>query len=304
MRLGARSGLAAALAAAVLAAACGRTEAPRPAALAVRDDAGRVVRLAAPARRIVSLVPSVTETLVALGAADRLVARTDYDVAPELARLPSVGGGLDPGVESLVALGPDLVVAWDARDDAGLRARLEAAGVAVYAAAIEDTAAVFATIERMGALVGREAAADSVARALRDTLAVVAREAAGTARPRALFLLDGVPPRMAGGATFVMEILGVAGAEPAYPRMPGSWPAISLETVVQAPPDVIVVPVGAGESPALAGRPGWRAIDAVRRGRVIGVPADLVSRPGPGLGLAARALRDSLDALARRAEAP
>jgi len=282
--------------------ACG-SGAERPAAeLSVLDDAGRPVRLAAPARRVVSLVPSVTETLVALGAADRLVARTDYDVAPELAHLPNVGGGLDPGVEALVGLAPDLVVAWDARDDAGLRARLEAAGIAVYAAAIEDTAAVFATFRRMGVLTGREAAADSVARALRDTLAAVARDAAGP-RPRALLLLDGAPPRMAGAATFAMEILGVAGAEPAYPAVAGNWPALSVETVVEDPPDVIVLPLGEGESPALAGRPGWRAVPAVREGRVIGIPADLVSRPGPALGLAARALGDSLRALAARESA-
>ncbi len=296
---------------ALAAAACGRAPggetdaaaggaAEVSAVVVVRDDAGREVRLAAPARRVVSLVPSVTETIVALGAARVLVARTDYDQAPGLAALPSVGGGLDPGVEGLLALGPDLVVAWDARDDAGLRARLEAAGIAVYAAAVEDTAAVFSTIERMGALVGRARAADSVAAALRDTLRAIAREAVGSRRPRALFLLDGAPPRIAGRTTFVAELLEVAGAEPAYPEVGGRWPAISLETVVADPPDVVVVPVGEGEAPALGERPGWRAVPAAREGRVIGVPADLVSRPGPGIGRAARALRDSLRAAGAR----
>jgi iron complex transport system substrate-binding protein len=292
--------------------ACGRG-APAPGAAgdggapdglpAVRDDAGHAIRLAGPARRIVSLVPSVTETIVALGAADRLVARTDFDRAPEVAGLPSVGGGLDPSVEALVMLEPDLVVAWNARDDAGLRARLEASGVPVYAAAIEDTAGVFATVERLGVLLELEAAADAVARALRDTLAAIAREAAGGPRPRVLFLLDGAPPRTAGTGTFVAEILGVAGGEPAYPALPGGWPTIALEAVVANPPDVVLVPVGEGEAPALAGRPGWRRVPAVRGGRVIGVPADLVGRPGPHLGRAARALRDSLRALGARTEA-
>jgi iron complex transport system substrate-binding protein len=270
---------------------------------AVRDDAGRAIQLDGPARRIVSLVPSVTETIVALGAADRLVARTDFDHAPELAGLPSVGGGLDPSIEALVRLEPDLVVAWNARDDAGLRARLEASGVPVYAAAIEDTAGVFATIERLGVLLERDAAADLVARALRDTLAAIAREAAEGPRPRVLFLLDGAPPRTAGPGTFISEILSVAGGEPAYPALSGDWPAIALETVVANPPDVVLVPIGEGEVPELGARPGWRRVPAVRDGRVVGVPGDLVGRPGPHLGRATRALRDSLRALAARTEA-
>jgi iron complex transport system substrate-binding protein len=269
----------------------------------VHDDAGRTVRLTRPARRVISLVPSVTETIVALGAADRLVARTDFDLDPEIVELPSVGGGLDPGVEALVGLDPDLVVAWDARDDAGLRARLEAVGVPVYVAAIQDTAGIFATIERLGVLLGRDAAADSLARALRDTLAAVAREAGEGPRPRILFLIDGAPPRTAGPATFVSEILAVAGGEPAYRDVPGDWPAIALEMVVSNPPDAVLVPVVEGEAPALGERPGWRRIPAVREGRVVGVPADLVGRPGPHLGRAARVLRDSLRALAARTEA-
>jgi iron complex transport system substrate-binding protein len=298
--------------AAALVGACGdggrpdRGQAPTPgssAGVVVLDDAGRSIGLARPARRIISLVPSVTETIVALGAADRLVARTDFDLAPEIVELPSVGGGLDPGVEALVDLDPDLVVAWDARDDAGLRARLEAVGIPVYAAAIQDTAGIFATIERLGVLLGRDAAADSLARALRDTLAAVARDAGEGPRPRILFLIDGAPPRTAGPATFVSEILAVAGGEPAYRDVPGDWPAISLEMVVAHPPDAVLVPVGEGEVPALGERPGWRRIPAVREGRVVGVPAELVGRPGPHLGRAARVLRDSLRALSSRTEA-
>jgi ABC-type Fe3+-hydroxamate transport system substrate-binding protein len=288
-----------------LALACGGGEpAPRPAALlSVRDDAGRAIELAHPARRIVSLVPSVTETIVALGAADRLVARTDYDVAPELADLPSVGGGLDPSVEALVRLAPDLVVAWNARDDAGLGARLQAAGIPVYAATIEDTSAAFATIDRMGLLLGLSPAADSVAGALRDTLAAIARETMGRPRPRAFFLLDAPPPRTAGPGTFVSQILSVAGADPAYPEVRGDWPAIALEAVVASPPDVVIIPTGESAGPSLADRPGWRSVPAVSEGRVILVPSNLVSRPGPAMGAAARVFRDSLRALAQRTEA-
>ncbi|HJU87529.1 MAG TPA: helical backbone metal receptor, partial [Gemmatimonadota bacterium] len=113
----------------------------------VVDDAGDTLALPAPARRIVSLVPSVTGTIVSLGAADRLIARTRYDLDPILAALPSLGGGLDPSIEGIVALRPDLVVAWNARDDRVLVPRLRAAGIPVYVAEIQDTTAVFATLE-------------------------------------------------------------------------------------------------------------------------------------------------------------
>lgn len=289
------------LAVLVAMAACG-IEGERPVAVgrAVVDDAGREVRLAGPARRVASLVPAVTETILALEAGDRLVARTDYDEAREVAHLPSVGGGLDPGVEALLALRPDLVVVWDARDDAGLRARLEAAGVPVYAAAIEDTTGVFATIARVGVLLGREDASAALAAAIRDSLGTVAAAAAGPPRPRVLFLLEGDPPRTAGVGTFVSQLVGVAGGRHPYPTLPGQWPSVALEAVVADPPDVVVVPVSSGGAPDLAGRPGWRAVPAVRAGRVIGLPADLV-RPGPGIARIARAIGDSLRAVAARA---
>ena len=85
----------------------------RAAGVEITDDGGRVVRLATPARRVISLIPSATETLVALGAADRVVGRTRYDVAPEIASRPSVGGGLDPSVEAIVGLRPDVVIGWE-----------------------------------------------------------------------------------------------------------------------------------------------------------------------------------------------
>ncbi|HET6343085.1 MAG TPA: helical backbone metal receptor, partial [Gemmatimonadota bacterium] len=124
------------------------------------DDAGRAVRLEAPASRVVSLVPSVTETVVALGEAERLIARTDYDRGPAVDGLPSLGGGLDPSPEALIALGPDLVVGWSSARDGRLRALLETAGIPFYGAAVEDTADVFRTFERVGRLLGVGAAAE------------------------------------------------------------------------------------------------------------------------------------------------
>jgi iron complex transport system substrate-binding protein len=270
------------------------------AAIRVVDDAGRSIELAGPARRIVSLVPSVTGTIVALGAADRLVARTRYDRDPALAELPSLGGGLDPSIEGIVALAPDLVVAWNARDDRALVPRLLDAGISVYAAEIQDTTAIFATIERIGVLLGEQVRADSLAGALRDTLRAVALDVPVGTRPRALYLIAGDPPRTAGPGTFIGQALSIAGADPAFPEIPDDWPTISLEAVVARAPDLIVLPVGADlpRLEALAREPGWQDVPAIRAGRVVEIDADLLARPGPELGRAARVLRQRLSTVA------
>lgn len=286
----------------LLLARCERERSPADAvggAARVVDDAGREVRLAAPARRIVSLVPSVTETIVALGAIDRLVGRTRYDLDPALADLPSLGGGLDPSAEAIVALEPDLVVAWNARDDRVLGPRLRDAGIPVYAAAIEDTAAIFATYARIGRLLAVEKRADSLAAALRDTLRAVAADVPPGRRPTAIYLIVGDPPRVAGPGTFIAQALRVAGADPAFPDLAEDWPTVSLEAVVAVDPDVVVLPVGEGlaDREELVDRPGWRDLPAVREGRVVEIEADLLARPGPALGRAARALRQGLAAV-------
>ncbi|MBW3660331.1 MAG: helical backbone metal receptor [Gemmatimonadetes bacterium] len=309
-RLLARASRSAAWGGAVLAlAACGGgTETPgrqvdagaerTPAVVEVVDDAGRAVRLERPARRVVSLVPSVTETVVALGAADRLVARTRYDDAPELAGLPSVGGGLDPSIESIVALEPDLVVAWNAREGR-LASPLVGAGIPVYLADIQDTTGIFTTIRRFGALLGRGDAADSLAGALRDSLAAVAAGAGEGARPAVFYWMAGDPPRTAGRSTFIGEAIDIAGGTNAFGDLRARWPAVSLEAVVARDPDVVVVPVGDGlpDAEDLAATPGWRELTAVRTGRLVEIPADLFARPGPRLGAAARALREGLEAV-------
>lgn len=262
----------------------------------VLDDADRTLRLARPAQRIVSLVPSVTETIVALGEAGRLIARTDYDRGRAVEDLPSVGGGLDPSAEALVALQPDLVIAWRSARGGGFREALATAGIPVYSASIEDTADVFRTFGRLGTLLGVPAVAGRLAQELRDSLAAVAADRLPGPRPTVLFTLLGSPPRTAGPGTFVAQILEIAGGRLAFPELEQRWPEVSLEAIVERQPDVLIVPVDSGVDPRalLADRPGWRDLRAVRRGRVKAVDADLFSRPGPRLAEAARQLQRAL----------
>lgn len=274
------------------------------AAVEATDDHGRLVRLAHPARRVVSLIPSGTETLVAVGAAAQLVGRTRYDTDAALAHLPSVGGGLDPSAELLLTLRPDLLVVWDSDRAVRAVARLEAAGVPTFAMRTRDTADVFRNAERLGVLTGHDSAGRALAARLRGELrALAARSAteAGSRAPTVLFVVWPDPPRTAGPHTFITQLIAVAGGRPAFPDIAQDWPQISMEEVVRRQPDVLLLPVGESSAMArIAASPAWRALRAVREGRVATVDADLANRPGPNVARAAHAIHDSLRAALRR----
>jgi iron complex transport system substrate-binding protein len=266
-------------------------------AVTVTDDAARRVELDEPARRVVSLVPAVTELVLALGAGERLVGRTRYDADPRIRHLPSVGGGLDPSLEALLGLRPDLVVAWDAHDGRGLRDRLAEAGVAVLAIRVEDTTGVYRSIGQMGTLLGTSGQAERLAADLRAELAEVRASLTAGPRPSVLFVMGTEAPRTPGPRTFVAQLVEMAGGRIAFDDLSQDWPQVSLEEIVRRQPDLVLVPAGGGRTDAvdrLRDLPGWRDLRAVREGRVREVPADLVSRPGPHMGEAARLLRDAI----------
>jgi len=289
--------------AAALLAACGgdagarRPSAPADSSVSVVDDAGRTVTLPHPARRIVALVPAVTETVIALGAADRLVGRTDYDRGPAVERLPSVGGGLDPSLEKLVSLHPDVVLGWETSGRTELRDRLTALGIPVFSVKTEDTTDVFRSLRNLGRLMARERAADSAAAAIRGELDAVRASVAGAPRPSVFFVVWNDPPMTAGPRTFVSHVIEVAGGRNAFADQQALWPNVSLEEIVRRQPDFVVVPVGEQGTVRLEGLKtavGWRELRAVREGRVVSVPAQVVNQPGPHLAEAARAMRDAI----------
>jgi ABC-type Fe3+-hydroxamate transport system substrate-binding protein len=267
--------------------------APTAAAVRVVDGDGDTVRLAHPATRVVSLVPSATDLIVALGARGALVGRTRYDRDTSLATIPSVGGGIDPDLERVAALKPDLVITWSPSKTSALRDRLLGQGIAVYAAPTRDTAAFYASDSALGALIGRDSAAAALATTVRDTIAAVRAAVAGKPAPSVLYLIWGDPPMTVGPHTFVGELIGVAGGRDLFADATTDWPRVSMEAIVQRAPDVVVVAVGEDVergAERMQDAPGWRSLAAVRAGRVVPVPADLMERPGPGLGHAARVL--------------
>ncbi len=300
-----RAPRAAALVAAALLAlsACGES-APRgdsaagaDSAVSVVDDAGRTVTLPRPARRIVTLIPSATETLVELGAKSAIVGRTDYDLGLGVDSLPSVGGGLDPSVETIVSLRPELVIGWETQGPAQLRDRLTSLGIPVFSIKTEDTTDVFRAIRNLGALTGRAPRADSLAARVRGELEAVRRSVEGRPRPRVFYLVWKDPPTTAGPKTFITQVIQVAGGETVFPEATALWPAVSLEELVRRQPDHVIVPVGeAGTAKLeeLRRTPGWRDLRGIQGERALVVPSVLMNRPGPSIGAAARRMRDAL----------
>lgn len=262
-------------------------------AATVTDALGRDVGLGeAPFRRVVSLVPSATDLLVALGAADRLAGRTRYDSAPEVRDVAVVGEPLAPGLERLVRLRPDLVIAWPDARRRGAGARLEELGPAVYFVETSSVEDVDGLLGDLGALLGLEAAADSLRRVLECQLRGVARAVAGRPAVRVAHLLWPDPLFAAGPGSYLDSLTRVAGGRNALGDAAGAWPRVSLEALIGASPDVVLLggETGAGVWEALTERPAWRGLEAARAGRVHRVPPDLFHRPGPRLGRAATAL--------------
>jgi ABC-type Fe3+-hydroxamate transport system substrate-binding protein len=297
------------LALAVLLGGAGATAAHAQApGVAAADGLGRVVRLPAPARRVVSTVPSATDLLVALGVADRVVGRTTYDTAAAVRGAAEVGGGTDPSLERVLAARPDLLLAWPEPSAARVRNAAAAAGVPVFAVGLRDTAALYGTIAALGRLTARDAAAGALAGTLRARLDAVRARSRGPART-AVFVASERPVYVAGARSFVMEVAGAAGLRPAFPEVPGDWPALALEAIVRRDPEVLLVPRRRGDAPGAAlarlrAAPGWRDLRAVRLGRVISLDGDAISRPGPRLADAAEAIAAALGAPPPRPAAP
>lgn len=266
-------------------------------AIVIVDDAGDTLRLAAPARRVISLIPSATETIIALGAKDRIVGRTRYDVAKEVDSVPSVGGGLDPSTEAIVALHPDVVIGWDNDKRRAIRTKLAALNIPVFSLRTEDTTDIFHGIANLGKILGRDSAAAALASSIRGTIDGVRRAVSDKPTRSVMFVIYPEPPMTAGPRTFIDELIGVAGGRSVFADSHDLWPTVSMEEVVKRQPDLLIVPQGEYKANALdqfRARSGWRDLKAVRQGHIATVSADLTQRPGANIGEAARALQAAI----------
>jgi iron complex transport system substrate-binding protein len=247
------------------------------------DDLGRTVDLSAPARRVVSLAPSLTESLFAIGAGDQVVGRTTFcDYPPAALRIPVIGGMTNPSLESIVACRPDLIVVsmeGNTRDDFP---RLLTIGVPVYVSNPRTLAGIYRSLDQLGLLTGR----NTQAQRLIDSLQLreqQLRSAAKGGTTSVLVLVSLQPLMVAGGNTLLNELLLLAGARNPAAAFPGHYPAISREAVLADPPDVFFLTSDLPADPAVLTSlfPEWKHLQALQRGRVYSLDAAVLSRPGP-----------------------
>lgn len=252
--------------------------------LALKDDRGVVVRLAAPPLRIVSLAPSLTEIVFLLGREGSLVGVTRFcNVPPAASRLPKIGGVSDPDVERIVALSPDLVLCTTDGNPRDKVRAVEEMGIPCFAVAPQDLDSVFTAIERLGVLLGAADRGRVEAGSLRRRARLARPSSLDSETPSVLFVVSTAPIIAAGEGTFMDELVRLAGGRNAAARFSGRYPRLSVEELVAARPDVIFVAGMAGVERFPPEVTRWREIPAFRDGAVITLDSDLVTRPGPRL---------------------
>lgn len=270
-----------------------RADAPAPvpqaAATVVVDDLGRSVRVPQAPQRVVSLAPSNTELVFALGAEARLVGRTDAcDFPAEAARVPSVGTLFPPDLERILIKRPDLVLMIDGL--ASLRTQLESRGVPVLVLQPRNAEGVLGDVRLLGQVLDLQPAAATLEARLRAELAAIP-----VAPERTVFQEVWPEPLTAvGPGTFAADLLQRAGGRNVVEAE--GWPQVSLETVVRAAPAVIIAASEASAAAIRGGqRPGLSGTPAAQAGRVYVVPnAAWLERPGPRMVLGLRWLADVL----------
>lgn len=263
----------------------------------ITDDRGMKVNLARTPQRIVSLLPSLTETVCALGQCQRLVGVDRYSNFPEsVTRLPQVGGGLDPNIEAIVALKPDLVLVASSSRSAD---RLRTLGLVVVSLEPKTHADVKRVIQTLGILLDAPNA-EKVWKDIDASLDAAAKSLSPKGRGLRVYFEVSQAPHAAGEASFIGETLSRLGAKNIVPSQLGPFPQLNPEFIVRADPDVIMV--GDRNYVGMDKRPGWAAMRAMKEKRVCifaSTMSDDLVRPGPRMAEGARAMAKCLESSAR-----
>jgi iron complex transport system substrate-binding protein len=254
-------------------------------ALTVVDMLGREVTLPAPPRRIVSLVPSATELIYALGGEDRLVGRTDFcDYPPAVKDKPSVGGMVAPNLEIVAALKPDLVIATTSGNRLETFTRLEQVGIAVYAVHANRIAEMLDVARRLAELTGRQAALARLVSGLESRLFAVTNAVRPYPRPRVLYVLWPEPLLVPASRALLTELISLAGGDSITANERGDYPRFSIEAAVVRAPEVILLARHGGASAPPLAKDKWEqlaSLPAVKSKRVHAIDGTLVHRYGP-----------------------
>ncbi len=237
-----------------------------------RDDTGRSVAIADQVHRVVSLSPSITNTVYALGAAGDLIGITDYtSYPPEAARQkPSVGAIVNPSLERIVALHPDLVLALPEFNGAETIAGLERLGIPVFLFTTGDISNIYRSVENVGRLLDREREAAALVAELRSREAKVRAQSTGKVKPSVALVLSIDPLITAGKNAFITQMITAAGARSVTDDIQQDWLQMNVETMLKRKPDyILLMQDGPVSLKGLQRSAGWSSLEAVERGRVI-----------------------------------
>ena len=265
-------------------------------ALQITDDRGVTVTFDQSPQRIVSLLPSLTESVCAMEQCQRLIGVDRYSNYPASVKaLPQLGGGLDPNIEAIVALKPDVVLVSSASRASG---RLEALGLKVVALETKNHADVKRVLQKLGVLLAVPDAqgADRLWRIIDSSVSAASQSLSAQAKNTRVYFEVSRGPYAAGESSFIGETLTRLGVKNVVPAALGPFPKLNPEFVVRANPDLIMI--GNRSMQAMVPYPGWSGIKAVRDKRicVFGVAdSDVVVRPGPRMAEAARLMAGCLE---------
>lgn len=256
---------------------------PASAEIVVRDDSGQEVRLPAPAKRIVTLAPHSAESLFAAGAGDRLVGTVDYsDYPPAAKKIPRVGGYSRLDLEAIVALKPDLVIAWQTGNAPAQIDKLRALGIKVFVTQPNHMEDIARQLEQLGQLAGSEITAGSAARAFRERFSALRTSNADKPRVRVFYQIWKNPLMTVGGQQIITDAIHLCGGENVFGQLTQMAPTVSVEAVLEADPEAIVA-TGMGDARPewLHDWDKWTRMTAVRHGNLFHINPDIMQRHTP-----------------------
>jgi iron complex transport system substrate-binding protein len=268
--------------------------APGWAAVSATDDANRTVTLAAPAHRIVSLAPHATELLYAAGAGNYLVGVSEFsDYPPQARQLPSVGNSAAVDIERIVSFKPDLVVAWGSGNSAVQIARLRSLGVPVFESEPRDFATIASSLERLAHLAGTAPVGKTAAEAFRRRLKTIAATYQYRPTVRVFYQIWRAPLMTLNDAHLVSHAIRLCGGENIFGKLAQLAPAVGIEAVLQANPEVIIT--GSSEDGALSDWRRFTRLTAAARNNLFSIESDWMTRNGPRILDGTEALCKQLD---------
>lgn len=251
----------------------------------VQDEIGRILNISSSPQRIISLAPGITEILCALNLADKIVGVTSFCDWPDAARLkPRVGGFVNPSVETIVSLQPDLIIATADGNRQETVRQLEKIGLTVYVINPSDVKGILAGIRRLGEITGREKAAFELIQGLKARLDKIAAQTRGKDKPRVFFQIGIDPIITVGSKTLINEAIELAGGANTSSRSNVRYPRYSAESIISAAPEIVLFAPMSGDREFTAVKNFWRKfpdVPAVKNNRLFPIETDLIGRASP-----------------------